>query len=235
MIKIKSFGISDWKVKPTLGPAYCSVDPMLPSLWWLFSQRTRNRKWLVWTLTASHRLEGQDFPFSRIVLRSWRNCGAAAALTVLEAQSFLGGTKIKFMASLGRVINFKFQKSTFCSGSDAVTSSCSWWSGSSLLLPSVIWCVSPPPLSLDCDRIWVPSFHRKGLTSVFKNSLIKSEFVLISSQFSTMEKFLEDEMRWPELRGRGEEKAKRHQRLILLISEFGRRTALKAGDSSVLR
>lgn len=67
----------------------------------------------MWTLTACHRLEGQNFPFSRIVLRSWHNCGAAAALTVLEAQSFLGGTKIKFKAPLGRVINFKFQKAPF--------------------------------------------------------------------------------------------------------------------------
>lgn len=85
----------------------------------------------MWTLTACHRLEGQNFPFSRIVLRSWHNCFAAAALTVLGAQSFLGGTKIKFMAPLGRVINFKFSKSTFYSGSDAVTGSCSRWSGSS--------------------------------------------------------------------------------------------------------
>lgn len=48
------------------------------------------------------------------------NFGAAAVLTVLGAQSFLGGTKIKFKAPLARVINFKFQKSTFYSGSDAV-------------------------------------------------------------------------------------------------------------------
>lgn len=77
------------------------------------------------TLTACNRPEGQNFPFSRIVLRSWRNFGAAAVLTVLGAQSFLGGTKIKFKAPLGRVINFKFPKNTFYSGSDAVTSSCS--------------------------------------------------------------------------------------------------------------
>lgn len=51
-----------------------------------------------------------------------------------------------------------------------------------------------------------------------------------------MEVFLEDEMRWPELRGRGEEEeAERHLRLISLISELGRRaTAWRAGEFSVL-
>lgn len=133
-----------------------------------------------------------------------------------SSPDFLGGTKVKFKAPLGRVINFKFQKSSFF-----------WWFwcyyhfvfllvrlqfGGHWGQAWVIRSSSPPPLSLDYDRIWVASFHLKAFTSVFKNSLIKSQFVLISSQFSTMEKFLENEMRWLGRKRRGkEEKDERHK------------------------
>lgn len=142
--------------------------------------------------------------FSKCAQRSWYNHGAAAAPPVL---SFLGGTKVKFRAPLGRIINSKSQKSRlslwfWCcyhvvfllARLHAVRGTLGTGLDSSS--PRVIWASSPPPLSLDYDRIWVASFHPKAFTSVFKNSLIKSQFGLISSQLRTMEKFLENEMRW---------------------------------------
>lgn len=102
------------------------------------------------------------------------------------------------MAPLGRIITFNFQKSSFWSGFGAGAISASrrlqlGWRWGTVLdssLPWIIWSSSPPPPILDCDRIWVASFLLGAFTSVFKNSLIKSRFVLTSSQFTTVENVL---------------------------------------------
>lgn len=50
---------------------------------------------------------------------------------LLRAHYFLGGTKIKFMSPLGRIITIKFHKSSFHNAYDTITISSSFQSACS--------------------------------------------------------------------------------------------------------
>lgn len=67
----------------------------------------------MWTLTACHRLEGQNFPFSRIVLRSWHNCGAAEPSQCLEPRVFWVEQRLNSRLLWEGLLTLNFKKAPF--------------------------------------------------------------------------------------------------------------------------
>lgn len=101
---------------------YCLGDPILPSVFGDFSARELKKgKWLVSTLTVPQAWRTKLPFFSKCAQRSWRNCGAAAALPVLRARIFWVEQRLNSRLLWEGLLTLNFKRAAFFSGSDAVT------------------------------------------------------------------------------------------------------------------